>query len=46
MVSDLATWHIVRHTVANVLAPIDATRWRISFWDAMILTAAHVGGAT
>lgn len=47
IVSDLATWHIVRPTAVDVLTAIDAaTRWQISFWDAMILTAADVGGAT
>ena len=46
-VASSATWHIVRPTEVDVLAVIDAaTRWQISFWDAMILTAADVGGAT
>ena len=45
--SDLATWRIVRPTEVDVLAAIDATvRWKISFWDAMILTAAQGTGAS
>ena len=43
---DLATWRIICPTEADVLAAIDATaRWRISFWDAMIITAAQAAGA-
>ncbi len=46
IVADLATWHVVQPTVSDVLAAIDATmRWRLSFWDAMIVTAAQRAGA-
>src|SRR5437870_4080524 len=41
IVADLLTWQIVEPTAADVLHAIDnAGRWQISFWDAMLLTAA------
>src|ERR1051326_3596366 len=47
IVSDLATWQVVRPLEADVLAAIDGTlRWQISFWDAMIVTAAQRAGAS
>jgi predicted nucleic acid-binding protein len=47
IVGDLATWHVVRPTEMDVLMAIDASeRWRISFWDAMILTTAQIAGAS
>ena len=46
IVADLATWHVVQPTAADVLAAIDASvRWQLSFWDAMIVTAAQRAGA-
>jgi predicted nucleic acid-binding protein len=46
IVADLATWPVIEPTGADVLAAIDAcVRWQISFWDAMILTAAERAGA-
>jgi predicted nucleic acid-binding protein len=46
IVSDVATWRVIEPGHRDVLAAIDgATRWRISFWDAMILTAALRAGA-
>jgi predicted nucleic acid-binding protein len=46
IVADLATWSLVQPTASDVLAAIDATiRWKLSFWDAMILTAAQRAGA-
>jgi predicted nucleic acid-binding protein len=42
IVADLATWHLVQPTAADVLTAIDASlRWQLSFWDAMIITAAQ-----
>jgi predicted nucleic acid-binding protein len=41
-VADLATWRVVSPTAADVLAAIDGTtRWQVSCWDAMVLTAAR-----
>lgn len=46
IVSDLTTWQVVEPTCQDVLDGIDASaKWRLSFWDAMIVTAAHRAGA-
>ena len=46
VVQDLATWRVVEPSRRDVLEAIDgAQRWRTSFWDAMILTAAIKAGA-
>jgi predicted nucleic acid-binding protein len=46
IVADLASWRVVEPRTGDILAAIDATeRWRVSFWDAMILTAAERAGA-
>jgi predicted nucleic acid-binding protein len=46
IVSDLATWPVVRPGGSEVLAAIDGSaRWRIAFWDAMIVVAAQRPGA-
>lgn len=46
IIADLATRQVVQPTTADVLAAIDASvRWQVSFWDAMILTAAQRAGA-
>jgi predicted nucleic acid-binding protein len=46
LVQDITTWQVVEPGRHDVLAAIDAAqRWRISFWDAMILTAASRAGA-
>ena len=43
---DLTAWIVVVPGAADVLAAIDASvRWQVSFWDAMILTAAGRAGA-
>jgi predicted nucleic acid-binding protein len=45
-VADFANWQVVEPTASDVLAAIDASaRWHVSFWDAMILTAAQRAGA-
>lgn len=47
LVADLATWHVVEPRVSDVLTAVDdAERWRLSFWDAMIVTAARRAGAS
>lgn len=46
IVAAMATWQTVEPTRLDVLGATDAAeRWRISFWDAMILVAARRGGA-
>jgi predicted nucleic acid-binding protein len=46
IVADLTTWQVVQPTAFDVPAAVDATiRWQLSFWDAMIVTAAQRAGA-
>lgn len=46
IVAQLAHWHVVAPTAIDVLDAIDnSVRWQVSFWDAMLLTAAHKAGA-
>ena len=43
-VASLATWRVIAPSADDVLDAIDgASRWQLSFWDAMILTAAKKG---
>lgn len=46
IIADFASaWPVVEPDGAAVLAAIDASRaWQLSFWDAMILTAAELAG--
>ena len=47
IVADMATWRTIEPGREDVLAAIDATvRWQVSFWDAMVLTAARKAQAT
>lgn len=47
IVDGLSLWAVVEPGVRDVLDAIDnRARWQISFWDAMILTAANKAGAT
>lgn len=47
IVADLASWHVVQPTAADVLLAIDSIeRWQVSFWDAMVVTSAVHAGAT
>jgi predicted nucleic acid-binding protein len=46
IVADYLTWTIVAHTGESILEAIDLeSRHRISFWDALVLQAAHAAGA-
>jgi predicted nucleic acid-binding protein len=46
IVSDLARWRVVEPTRRDVLEAIDAaSRWQLSFWDAMVVVAAQRAGA-
>jgi predicted nucleic acid-binding protein len=45
IVADLATWRVIEPAHEDVLVAIDASRrWKVSFWDAMILIAAGKAG--
>lgn len=47
VVADLAIWQVVAPVHSDVLAAIDRSLlWRVSFWDAMVLTAAIKAGAS
>ncbi|TAK34307.1 MAG: PIN domain-containing protein [Chloroflexota bacterium] len=46
IVSDLSTWKVIEPGRQDILDAIDgALRWRVSFWDAMVLTAARKADA-
>ena len=46
IVDRLTLWTVVEPSARDVLDAIDnSVRWRISFWDAMLLTAASRAGA-
>jgi predicted nucleic acid-binding protein len=47
LVQDYSSWEIVVNTADSVLQALDIeARYRISFWDALILQAAESSGAT
>ena len=47
IIADLATWPVVVPAPSDVLSAIDATvKWKLSFWDALIVVAAQRSGAT
>lgn len=44
---DYQTWEVVTNTPASILAALDIeSRYKTSFWDALILQAAETAGAT
>lgn len=46
IVADMTTWRVMEPTRHDVVGAIDAaSRWQLSFWDAMVLTAARKMGA-
>jgi predicted nucleic acid-binding protein len=46
VVSDYLAWHVVVNGGDSILEAIDLeTRYRISFWDALVVQAAQVSGA-
>ena len=46
LIADFLTWEIVINTPASVLAALEIeSRYKISFWDALILQAAESSGA-
>jgi predicted nucleic acid-binding protein len=47
MVADYLTWQVVVNDGAAILEALDfEERYSISFWDALIVQAAHTAGAT
>lgn len=47
VIGELIAWRVVAPVHSDVLAAIDRSLlWRVSFWDAMVLTAAIKAGAS
>jgi predicted nucleic acid-binding protein len=47
LIRDYATWEVVSNTPESILQALDIeTRYRTSFWDALILQAAESAGAS
>jgi predicted nucleic acid-binding protein len=45
-IEDFSTWQVVANTAESVLAALEIERkYRVSFWDALIVHAAQVSGA-
>jgi predicted nucleic acid-binding protein len=46
VVSDYLTWHVVVNTGESILEALDVeTRYQLSFWNALVIQAAHAAGA-
>ncbi len=46
VVSDYLAWHVVVNSGDSILEALDLeTQYRLSFWDALVIHAAHVAGA-
>jgi predicted nucleic acid-binding protein len=46
VVSDYLAWHVVVNSGDSILEALDLeTRYRLSFWDALVIHAAHAAGA-
>jgi predicted nucleic acid-binding protein len=47
LLRDYSTWEVVANTPASVVEALDIEeRYKISFWDALILHAADIAGAS
>jgi predicted nucleic acid-binding protein len=47
LIRDFAAWDVVTNTPASILRALDIeTRYKISFWDALIIQAAEDAGAS
>ena len=45
VVADYLTWHVVVNNGESILEALDLeSRYRVSFWDALVLQAAHASG--
>jgi predicted nucleic acid-binding protein len=46
VVSDYLAWQVVVNSGESILEALELeTRYRVSFWDALVIQAAHVAGA-
>jgi len=46
VVADYLTWHVVVNNGESILEALDLeSRYRVSFWDALVLQAAQASGA-
>jgi predicted nucleic acid-binding protein len=46
VVSDYLAWQVVVNSGESILEALDfETRYRVSFWGALVIQAAHAGGA-
>lgn len=46
IIADYLTWHVVVNGGESILDALDLeTRFQISFWDALVVQAAHTSGA-
>jgi predicted nucleic acid-binding protein len=46
IISDYLTWHVVVNGGESILEALDLeARFQISFWDALVVQAAHTSGA-
>lgn len=47
LIKDYLSWEVVVNSAESILQALELeTRYRISFWDALILSAAEAAGAT
>jgi predicted nucleic acid-binding protein len=47
LIQDYSTWEVVVNTAESILQAFDVEgRYKISFWDALIIQAAEVSGAS
>jgi len=47
LIQDYSTWEVVVNTAESILQAFDVeARYKISFWDALIIQAAEVSGAS
>ena len=47
LLRDYATWEVVTNTSSSILGALEIeARYKTSFWDALILNAAEVSGAS
>ncbi len=46
IVADYLTWHVIVNGGESILEALDLeSRYQVSFWDALVLQAAHASGA-
>jgi len=45
IVSDYLAWRVVVNDGESILEALDLERYQVSFWDALVIQAAHAAGA-